>query len=480
MSCGIYNEFGEDGFDLADEWSKLGKEKYDARELQRQWRSIVKKGGYNFTVATIYYHANKADPKWSKPFKKAKPEEAKPKQPEVEPHTLADVHAVCRKWLGDDYDLDIIDAVCVVATTNRLSGDPVWLLLISGPGAAKTESVQALSLVGHVTSTIASEGALLSASSHKQRAKNATGGLLRRIGERGILVIKDVTTILSADRHARAQVLAALREIFDGFWERNVGSDGGQTLTWRGHLTVIGAVTTAWDAAHAVIATMGDRFLLLRIDSNAGRVKSGLRAIGNIGSEVEMRKELAEAICGLVSHASTEAIELTEAEIERLLKVADVVTLARTAVERDFKGDVIDAHAPEMPTRFGKQLAQVIRGGVAIGMTREDAMRLALRCARDSIPPLRLLILLDLANHPEAQVHELRERLDKPWNTLRRELDALHTLGLVTCCEEMVGDDGEEDGKPAKRKWTYSLSERVNRAVLLSTATGKEVGDIPF
>jgi hypothetical protein len=54
---------------------------------------------------------------------------------------------------------------------------------------------------------------------------------------------------------------------------------------------------------------------------------------------------------------------------------------ARTAVERDFRGDVVDAHAPEMPTRFGKQLAQMVRGGIAIGMSRGAAVRLALRCA---------------------------------------------------------------------------------------------------
>ena len=77
-------------------------------------------------------------------------------------------------------------------------------------------------------------------------------------------------------------------------------------------------------------------------------------------------------------------------ETERLLAAADLVTLARTGVEYDYRGDVIDAHAPEMPTRFAKQLTQIVRGAVAIGMDRADALRLAMRCARDSMPPLRL------------------------------------------------------------------------------------------
>ena len=76
--------------------------------------------------------------------------------------------------------------------------------------------------------------------------------------------------------------------------------------------------------------------------------------------------------------------DVTGQETNRLLAAADLVTLARTAVEYDYRGDVIDAHAPEMPTRFAKQLAQIVRGGLAIGMNRADALRLALRCARDS------------------------------------------------------------------------------------------------
>ena len=72
--------------------------------------------------------------------------------------------------------------------------------------------------------------ALLSASARKERAKDATGGLLRRLGARGILVIKDVTSILAMNRDTRASLLAAFREIHDGRWERNVGTDGGRSL----------------------------------------------------------------------------------------------------------------------------------------------------------------------------------------------------------------------------------------------------------
>jgi len=78
------------------------------------------------------------------------------------------------------------------------------------------------------------------------------GRLLRRLGPSG--------------------VLAAFREIHDQRWERNVGTDGGKSLTWTGRVAVIAACTTSWDRAHDVIASMGDRFVVLRMDSTTGRL----------------------------------------------------------------------------------------------------------------------------------------------------------------------------------------------------------------
>jgi hypothetical protein len=284
-------------------------------------------------------------------------------------------------------------------------------------------------------------------------------------------VIKDVTSILSAARETRGTVLAALREIYDGRWERNVGTDGGQTLTWTGRIVVVGAVTNAWDMAHAVVSALGDRFVLVRIDSNLGRQQSGSRAIANTGHETQMRKELAAAMGGVVAQACTDDVPLSEAETDQLLKAADIVTKARTAIERDYRGEVIDAHDPEMPTRFAKQLVQIVRGGVAIGMTREEALRLAIRCARDSIPPLRLKILLDVGANPESRPNDVRQRIGQPWSTVKRELEGLTMLGILVCEEEREEGEGEGGGKTI---WLYSLAEDFDRETLLAMAKGDE------
>jgi Domain of unknown function (DUF3854) len=382
------------------------------------------------------------------------------KQAVVDPISLEDAHEVFHRWLGEDYDADTLDAMLAAVAAERLDGDPIWLLIISGSGNAKTETVQALDGIGAtVTSTLTSDAALLSATPRRERTQGATGGLLRKIGDRGVLVIKDVTSILTMNRDMRARVLAALREIYDGRWYREVGADGGHTIPWTGRIAVIGAVTTAWDTAHSVIATMGDRFVLVRADSTKARRKAGRQAIRNTGQEEAMRAELAVAVAGVIAGMSTQPVTVTEDETETLLAAADLVTLARTGVEYDYRGDVIEAHAPEMPTRFAKQLTQIVRAGVAIGMDREDALRLAIRCARDSMPPLRLAIIDDLAAQPHSSTGEVRRRLGKPRNTVDRQLQALHMLGVLTCEEVEVSSD--------RSRRYYTLAESIDPTALL-------------
>jgi hypothetical protein len=134
-----------------------------------------------------------------------------PERPPAKPMTLHRVHQVYKRWLGEDYDTDALDAVLAAAACNQLDGDPLWLLLLSGSGNAKTETVQALEGAGAtITSTISSVGALLSATSTKEKTKDATGGLLRKLRPKGVLVIKDVTSILSMDRTARGEVPGCL------------------------------------------------------------------------------------------------------------------------------------------------------------------------------------------------------------------------------------------------------------------------------
>jgi hypothetical protein len=161
-----------------------------------------------------------------------------------------------------------------------------------------------------------------------------------------------------------------------------------------------------------------------------------------------MRAELANAVAGVLAGMDPAPTPVSDQETELVLAAADLVTLARTGVEYSYNGDVIDAHAPEIPTRFAKELTQIIRGAVAIDMDRHKALRLAIRCARDSMPPLRLAIIDDLASNPGSTTSDVRHRINKPWSTVDRQLQALHMLGVLDVLEKAYGD---------KTRWHYSL-----------------------
>jgi hypothetical protein len=378
---------------------------------------------------------------------------------------LADVHDAYQYWLGNDYDLGALNVVLCAAAAEKLSGDPPWVLVVGGSGNCKTETVTPLGGAGAVTvSTVSGEAALLSGTPAKSRAKNATGGLLRSIGGSGLLVIKDFTSILSMNRDTRAMVLAALREIYDGHWTRNVGTDGGYTLTWKGRLVVIGAVTTAWDRAYEVVSTMGDRFVLVRLRSDdAGlRHAAGMQAMGNVSHEAAMRKELSEKAGQLLAGAARFAAEsepvLDKAEMESLIGMADLVTRGRTPVERDYQGNPAWAHALEMPTRFAKQLVQIVRGGLVLGLDRETAMGVAARCCHDTMPPLRRKVLAAVAANPLSGTAKVVASLQLPWTTVDRMLQELHLLGCLVVGEEPYGQ--------GKVRWVYSLAPGIDADVL--------------
>jgi hypothetical protein len=216
---------------------------------------------------------------------------------------------------------------------------------------------------------------------------------------------------------------------------------------------------------------MGPRFVIIRSSARVGRLAAGKRAIGNAGKESTIREKISHAVAALIAGAKLDNVELNKREQEDLVAAADVVTLARTGVEIDYQGNVVDSHEPEMPTRFAKQLALIFRGALAIGIDRKAALALALRCARDSIPPIRLSVLRDLRDNDvdDCRVIDIAKRLRKPWTTIRRTLDALYVLDLVNYVEadddNSNEDDDGKDGKKSKAMH-YALAVGVNLAAL--------------
>jgi hypothetical protein len=365
------------------------------------------------------------------------PRQARPERepgPGRDPGALARCVATFRQWLHLPDPGALYVSLATVAA-NRAAGDPVWLLIVSPPGGGKTEVIQPLGVLRdvHQAATL-TEAALLSGTPAKERNQSAKGGLLRVIGDYGIILCKDFGSVLSMNRDSRAGLLAALREVYDGSWTRHVGSDGGRTLAWSGKVGFIGGCTPAIDSAHAVIGSMGERFILYRLPP-VDPDKQVRSALGHVGREQEMRQALGRAVVTVLE--GLDAAQLVApadmATTDELVSISTLAVRCRSAVERDsYSREVLLIPEAEAPARLALVMLRLLNALLAIGCDRATAWTLVTKAALDSMPAVRRVVLEDLlARESVSTTSETAERVRYPSTTTRRALEDLAAHGIV-------------------------------------------------
>jgi hypothetical protein len=392
---------------------------------------------------------------------------------------LTDVAEVFRHWL---YLPDLRPLLALLGTfaANQLAGDPVWLLLVGPPGSGKSEllgSIASLPNV-HPTATL-TEAALLSGTPKRDHDVNSRGGLLRAIGRQGLILCKDFGSVLSMNRDARAAVLAALREVYDGSWTRHVGTDGGRTLSWVGRVGLIAGVTPTIDRHHAVMGAMGERFILFRlpqVDSD----EQAQQALSHAGHEEKMRTELATAASRLFASPAAEPHKLTEEERLELVSLTTLVVAARSAVERDsYSREIELIPDTEAPTRLIVVLRRLLDGLDTLGTPRETAWEVVRKAALDSIPSTRRAVMdaLVVAQEP-VETPRLAEDLGYPTSTTKRALEDLAAHGVT---RRTIRGTGQNADRWALTEWAFERYAPCNSVLSSNTRSGsnKSSTDIP-
>jgi len=358
------------------------------------------------------------------------------------PGAMTETLETFSRWLHLPDPTPILAVLGTVAA-NELDGDPVWLGLVAPPSSAKTEILNGLTLLDHVhpVATLTPAG-LLSGTPRKSQEAGAKGGILRKIGDYGILLAKDFGSVLSMRPEAKSEILAALREIYDGRWTRILGTDGGKELHWQGKVGLIFGATPALDSHHSVIGSMGERFLLCRLE--AGGKEQATRARIHSGKQTSiMRQELAEAVAALFANERKEPRELTQEEGEELDELAYLAVRIRSTVERDRQSREVESiHGTEGPARLVLQLERLLAGLDTLGVEREEAFRVVRRVAMDSVPPLRRHALAFVRANTPCDTKTVAEALGLPTITVRRTLEDLAAYSLVT---RIGGGQGKAD-----------------------------------
>ena len=377
---------------------------------------------------------------------------------------LESLKAIINKHLLLDNDI-IVDVIVATVLANRMKIDPTWLLIVGPPSSGKTEILRALKVLDNIyfLSTL-TPSTLISG----KTAKNGRDpSLIYQLNDK-ILVMKDFTTVLSMRSENQQEILAQLREVYDG--ELSKGFDTGEhKKEWSGHVGFIGACTPVYDKHYGVIGAMGDRFILFRC-SNGDADKLGFIAIDLCGTELSFRNEIQIAVKKYFyqfnENYKPPQIIATEETKRMTASLAAACAQLRCPVDRDrYTREVTFTPEPEGPPRVAKQLWQLATGlAMAYGSHSidESVYKVITKISRDLMPVKRRTIISHMWKQKLWQqtacwgnTKEIATAVGMPTRTTKRELEDLMIVGAVR-------RDRDGPGETAPYRWQLA-EETVSR-----------------
>lgn len=286
-----------------------------------------------------------------------------------------------------------------------IEGIPIWLMLIGPPSSGKSELLKSLMGVPGMKEggSITGESALLSGVGKKDRDKDSTGGLMREIGNRGGLVINEFTSILSIPHEPLGKLLAAMRQIYDGYWMRRIGEGGGRFLEWGpGKIGGFAGCTESIDDHHKVMSDMGERWIFYRFPMSTGFQES-FAAINRTSTPGDMGRMLQDVVGGFFEGLGLSWPEegvgfearraLTTNESNKLIAISQLASRCRSAVIRNERREVERVPMPERSPRMAGVLAQLYLGLERVGLGEEDRWGVIRKVAVDCMPQTRKQVL---------------------------------------------------------------------------------------
>ena len=396
---------------------------------------------------------------------------------------------ITQKWLILE-DETLIDVVVGAFIANQLSTDPVWLLVIAPPSTAKTEILTA---VGR------SEGALLI--SGFTRATLVSGlpkkkgmkepSLVTRINGK-TLVVKEFSSVLSMYSEEQAQVLTQLREIYDGHLYRSFGN--GKEVLFEGKAGLIGACTPAWDRHHAVVGSLGDRFILYRHHSPDPEA-AGLKSLKEqFGHEKIMREELANIYSEFLGQfrpmPDFQFINNDQVDF-KISQLATFCAHGRCTVERDRYTQAI-SYIPESegPPRMAKQLKSL---GVGVALAHgkneiDDAVySIIKRVGMDLIESRRTILLKYLWSENLTEfvgwgtTRDIADACELPATSAKYILEDLQLAGLLNRrLKPSSGKDEEDEAGTGRKPYEWQIKQKAENWIKASDVMDDSKGKVPF
>lgn len=345
-------------------------------------------------------------------------------------------------------DRNIVRLLAATVIANQIRGNPVWLMLVANSSGGKSmliSTITGLEVVPGVQHTFSISDLTENtfASAFKSVDKRSAS-LLENMPFGGIMLFKDFTTMLTKRKESRDVIMAQLREIYDGKYDRMTGNN--KDTHWEGQVGAIAGVTEAVHEYMPDMSAMGDRFIMYS-PKMPNRKKllnftMDMRVSGINQSELldTARKAMSEYLHQCLGKIDSVHLDMSPEDREYLMDVCDFVTKARSGVIEDPHTKAVRfVPSAEMPTRIIDQLLSIGRAmciirhidGKDTQLDKND-MDVLFKIAFDSIPLKRRWALREIGGYLQGVTSAgVGQRIGYETEVVKQWLAQLAALGIV-------------------------------------------------
>lgn len=263
-------------------------------------------------------------------------------------------------------DTNIVDVAIASIIANRLRlGNPIWMLIIGASSGGKSQILRPLSLTDETFMFRVddlTENTLLSGAKLKD---GESASLLDKMGAHAMMVISDLTVIMSKSGESRATILSQFRMLYDGEMTKFSGNSS-KAQNWEGYMGVLAASTPSVYSHFEEVADMGERFIYYRMKEFDQRKATELalsRSLYGKKLDKALSSHYGEYIESVSKNITAEDLVLPPEMKQRIIEVSMFAERVRTVAHKDWSGKVIDRiPTPAMPMRVALQLTSIAMG----------------------------------------------------------------------------------------------------------------------
>jgi len=350
-------------------------------------------------------------------------------------------------------DTNRIDIILATALSSKLSGIPIWLLIVGPSGDMKSVQLNALKYYKGIYYL------------HKITSKTLVNGyknkeehpdLAPKLKDK-IVVIRDMAALLKLPAVEKGEVWGQLRDLYDGF----AGSASGQGVDAKYEdlkVTLLAGSTPTIDGQILVHQDLGTRELIYRTKGSKNKQKVMDKCIANEETEEEITNELGEITSKFLNQREIKREYISPERLSEIKKIATYISYMRASAELDqYSNEIRNDVYPEEPTRVVKQLKRlyVCLLSLADDYPEERALEILWHIAKSSAFPLRVRLFEFLIGQDNGEFTSsfIAKSLQMGKSSALRELSVLWNMGIVDRRDE-------ETNYPEKFVFYWKLNKK--------------------